>query len=210
VTAARTTLLVVALACAVCRVAAAAQLNIVAIGGSNTAGWGVGAEKAYPALLEAMLKARGYDVHISNAGVSFSTTHGMLERLDAAVKPGTAIVILQPGHNDTRFGGTKEQRAKNIATIVQRMRERHIRTVVFENETIPAGNFQWDGIHFSAKGHEIAAAWMLRQILGAGPSQAAANPPSPADAMPSAPPTDAVPSAPPADTKPSPPPTDAR
>jgi acyl-CoA thioesterase I len=189
----------VALVCAICSTAVAAQLNVVAIGGSNTAGWGVGAQKAYPALLEALLKERGYDAHVANAGVSFSTTHGMLERLDAAVKPGTTIVILQPGHNDTRFGGTKEQRAKNIAIIVNRMRERHIRTIVFENETVPAGNYQWDGIHFTAKGHEIAAAWMLRQIVGAGPSQAAANPP-PADAMPSAPPpAEAKPLAPPAD-----------
>jgi acyl-CoA thioesterase-1 len=195
-----------ALACAVCATAVAAPLNVVAIGGSNTAGWGVGAQKAYPALLEAALKAKGYDAHVANAGVSFATTNGMLERLDAAVKPGTAIVILQPGHNDTRFGGTKEQRTKNIDIIVNRMRERHIRTIVFENETVPAANYQWDGIHFTAKGHEIAAAWMLRQIVGAGPSQAAANPPQPADAMPSAPPP---PSPLPADAKPAPPPADA-
>jgi acyl-CoA thioesterase-1 len=126
------------------------------------------------------------------------------------VKPGTTIVILQPGHNDTRFGGTKEQRAKNIASIVNRMRERHIRTIVFENENVPAANYQWDGIHFSAKGHEIAAAWMLRQILGAGPSQAAASPSPPADAVPSAPPADVKPpSAPAVDAKPSTPPADA-
>ena len=172
----RATVLLVALLCAVLQVAAAAPLNIVAIGGSNTAGWGVGAQKAYPALLEALLKAKGYDAHVANAGVSFATTNGMLGRLDAAVTPGTTIVILQPGHNDTRFGGTKEQRAKNIETIVTRMRERHIRTIVFENETVPKENYQWDGIHFTAKGHEIAAAWMLRQIVGTGPNQAAENP----------------------------------
>ncbi len=207
--AARAACLVVVLHGAFCQVAAAAPLNIVAIGGSNTAGWGVGAPKAYPALLEAMLKDRGYDAHVVNAGVSFATTNGMLQRLDAAVKPGTAIVILQPGHNDTRFGGTKEQRAKNIATIVDRMRERHIRTIVFENEAVPAANYQWDGIHFSAKGHEIAAAWMLRQILGAGPSEAAENPPPPTDAIQSVPPpADANPSASPANAKP--PPAEAR
>ena len=172
----RATALLVALLCAVSQVAVAAPLNIVAIGGSNTAGWGVGAQKAYPALLEAMLKAKGYDAHVANAGVSFATTNGMLERLDAAVKPGTTIVILQPGHNDTRFFGTKAQRAKNIEAIVGRMQARHIRVIVFENETVPAGNYQWDGIHFTAKGHEIAAAWMLQQIVGAGPSEAAENP----------------------------------
>jgi acyl-CoA thioesterase-1 len=169
----RLALAVAALACVLAGGAGATPLNIVAIGGSNTAGWGVGAHNAYPAQLEAMLKAMGYDAHVTNAGVNFATTHGMLKRLDAAVPVGTSIVILQPGGNDTRFGGTHEQRRKNIETMVSHLRDRHIRPVVFDNATVPAGNYQWDGIHFNAKGHEIAARWMLRQVLGAGPEEAA-------------------------------------
>jgi lysophospholipase L1-like esterase len=38
-------------------------MNIVALGASNTAGWGVASQTAYPAQLEVMLKARGYDAH---------------------------------------------------------------------------------------------------------------------------------------------------
>ena len=75
---------------------AAAPLKIAAIGASNTAGWGVGSQKAFPAQLEALLKARGYDAHVVNAGVSGSTTSGMLGRIDSAVPAGT----LQPGVND--------------------------------------------------------------------------------------------------------------
>jgi hypothetical protein len=37
-------------------------------GNSNTAGFGVGAQHAYPAYLEAMLRARGHDAQIWNAG----------------------------------------------------------------------------------------------------------------------------------------------
>src|SRR5215471_7683605 len=75
----------------VCAVAAglpavAAPLNIVAVGASNTAGWGVGPDNAYPAVLQTMLREHGYDAHVSNAGVSFSTTNGMLRRLDFVVK----------------------------------------------------------------------------------------------------------------------------
>jgi GDSL-like lipase/acylhydrolase family protein len=75
----------------------ATPINIVAIGASNTAGWGVGGQNAYPAQLEAMLRAKGYDAHVTNAGVSFETTAGMLRRIDSAVPRGTDIVILQPG-----------------------------------------------------------------------------------------------------------------
>jgi acyl-CoA thioesterase I len=164
----RTLTLGAALVCAVLHLAAAAPLNIVAIGASNTAGWGVGADNAYPAVLQMMLRERGYDAHVSNAGVSFSTTNGMLQRLDFVVKPGTSILILQPGGNDTRFFGSKDQRIKNIAAITERMRARHIRVIVFENaDVVPAGQYQWDGIHFTRQGHVTAATYLLHQVIGA-------------------------------------------
>src|SRR5436190_9508036 len=83
-------------------------LNIVAIGGSNTSGWGVGAANAYPAVLQALLRRKGIDANVGNAGVVGAVTAGMLRRLDSAVPPGTDIVILQPGANDLRFFGTRE------------------------------------------------------------------------------------------------------
>ena len=43
-----------------------AQVNIVAVGASTTAGKRVGLEAAYPAQLESMLRAKGYDVSIRN------------------------------------------------------------------------------------------------------------------------------------------------
>jgi acyl-CoA thioesterase-1 len=158
----------VAAVCAIVGPTVATPLNIVAIGASNTAGWGVGVDHAYPAVLQTMLRERGYDAYVSNAGISFSTTNAMLRRLDLVVKPGTAIVILQPGGNDTRFFGTKEQRARNIASIVDRLRARHIRVIVFENaEVVPAGQYQWDGIHFTKQGHLTAATYLLEQVIGA-------------------------------------------
>src|SRR5215471_3572431 len=89
--------------------ASAAPLNVVALGASNTAGagqgrhpGGVSRNEAYPAQLEAMLRAKGYDAHVSNAGVPGDTTAAMLHRMDAAVPSGTQIVILQTGGNDAR------------------------------------------------------------------------------------------------------------
>src|SRR5258708_6520174 len=91
--------------------ASAASLNIVAFGASNTAGRGKGSHpggvsrsEAYPAQLEAMLRAKGYDPHVSNAGVPGDNTGGMLRRMNAAVPKGTQIVILQIGGNDARQG----------------------------------------------------------------------------------------------------------
>jgi acyl-CoA thioesterase-1 len=46
---------------------------IVALGDSNTAGFGVSRENAFPARLEAMLRQSGYDVQVANAGISGDT-----------------------------------------------------------------------------------------------------------------------------------------
>jgi acyl-CoA thioesterase I len=146
-------------------IAAAAAMNIVAVGASNTSGWGVGAQKAYPAQLEAMLRARGYDAHVTNAGVNFDTTSGMLSRLDSAVPLGTSIVILNPGGNDLRFFGSEQQRAANITAIVDRLRARHIRVIVFENTIVPEAYYQWDGIHFTSEGHTLVASHLMQQLI---------------------------------------------
>jgi len=144
---------------------AAGPLNIVAIGASNTAGWGVGSQNAYPARLQAMLRAEGYDARVINAGVSFSTTNGMLGRLDSVVPTGTSLLILQPGGNDLRFFGSKEQRAANIASIVSRMRDRKIEVIVLDNDIVPPEYLQWDRIHFTAKGHAWAASWLMLEVM---------------------------------------------
>jgi acyl-CoA thioesterase I len=48
--------------------AQSAPLRIVALGASNTAGWGVAPTESYPAQLEALLNARGMPATLINAG----------------------------------------------------------------------------------------------------------------------------------------------
>jgi acyl-CoA thioesterase-1 len=144
--------------------AAAATLNIVAIGASNTTGFGVGSDHAYPALLQGLLRKKGINANVTNAGVNGDVTSGMLSRVDAAVPKGTDIVILQPGGNDLRFFGTKERRAANIAAMVARLRARHIRVIVYDPDPVPPDFYQWDHIHFNAAAHAKIAATLAAQI----------------------------------------------
>lgn len=178
----RTTIMAIALAVAlsVSAHAAAAQLNIVAVGASNTSGFGVGADAAYPARLQALLRKKGIDANVTNAGVPGDVTAGMLRRLDAAVPKGTNLVILQPGANDRRFGGSLQQRSANIAAMVQRLRARGIRVIVYDPQNIPPDFYQWDGIHFNAAAHAKIAATLAAQIAGGG----AANAHPPTEAKP--------------------------
>jgi lysophospholipase L1-like esterase len=48
----------------------AEMIQIVAVGDSNIAGKGVSSSENYPAKLERALRARGYDVHVANAGIN--------------------------------------------------------------------------------------------------------------------------------------------
>jgi acyl-CoA thioesterase I len=144
--------------------ASASPLRIVAIGASNTHGWYVGNAGAYPAQLQALLKAKNIDAVVTNGGVPFDTTAMMLRRLDKDVQNGTDIAILQPGGNDLRFLGTREQRAANIAEMVRRLRARSIEVIVYDEE-IPLRYYTLDFIHLTRAGHAMIAAALLPRVI---------------------------------------------
>ena len=126
-----------------------APVTIVAIGASNTWGWGLTGRNAYPERLEDMLRAAGHEARVVNAGVVLDTTAGMLRRVDAAVPDGTHVVILQPGGNDLRFFRSKEERAANIDAMVQRLAARKIPVIVYD-PVFPPDFYRWDRVHLTA------------------------------------------------------------
>jgi acyl-CoA thioesterase-1 len=116
-----------ALACAVLPAGAADQpVRIVALGDSLTAGLGLARADAFPAKLEAALRARGIAVAIENAGVSGDTTSGGLARLDWSVPDGTDAVILELGANDALRGLDPNAARAALETIVKRLKARRI------------------------------------------------------------------------------------
>ena len=110
--------------------ARAEPVQIVAFGDSNTAGFRVRNENAYPAQLERALRAKGHDVRVLNSGVSGNTSSMGLARIDRAVPAGTKIAIVYFGRNDVRWGIEPEKFRANIETIVKRLRARDIRVLL--------------------------------------------------------------------------------
>jgi acyl-CoA thioesterase-1 len=84
--------------------AAKDRLRIVALGDSLTAGYGLAAEEAFPARLEARLAALGIEAEVVNAGVSGDTTAGGLARLDWALAEKPDFVLVELGANDALRG----------------------------------------------------------------------------------------------------------
>jgi acyl-CoA thioesterase-1 len=170
--------MLVALATVGATTKAQSEARIVALGASNTAGFGVSRDQAYPAQLEAMLRAKGKDVRVANAGVSGDTSAGMLDRLGSAVPDGTGIVILDPGNNDIKACtepwrpqrcATPAQRAANINAVAARLRARGVRVFManIEFRLIPLAHWQADRRHLTAEGHRIIAGRLAGQIAPA-------------------------------------------
>jgi len=101
-------------------------IRLVALGDSLTAGYGLPREAAFPVVLEKALKARGYKVEITNAGVSGDTSTGGLERLDWSVPDGTDGVILELGANDMLRGLDPAIPRRTLDAIVERLKARGI------------------------------------------------------------------------------------
>jgi acyl-CoA thioesterase-1 len=144
-------------------------ITIVALGASNTEGWGVFQEEAYPAKLQELLTAKGVAAVVRNRGIAGDTTGGMLARLDAVAPPGVALVILQPGTNDERMGLGAE-RAANIEEMRRRLAARNTRLLVIENsvlDALPRTELRDDRLHFTPRGYAILAERILPDVLAA-------------------------------------------
>jgi acyl-CoA thioesterase-1 len=93
--------------------------TIVAVGDSLTEGYGVPESEAYPAVLEARLRAAGYNFDVINAGISGETSSGARSRAEWVLKLEPDIVILETGANDGLRGVDPAVTRQNIAETVE-------------------------------------------------------------------------------------------
>ena len=143
-------------------IASADAATIVALGASNTYGKGVARNQAYPAQLEAILRAKGSNVRVMNAGINGDTTEGMLGRLDRVVPNGTRAVILQPSGNDRRKGSPDR-----TADIQSRLSARGIPVIMLANSILRGLPRQRDGQHLTPEGYHMLAQSLASQVSGA-------------------------------------------
>ncbi len=106
------------LAAPVAAPALAETLEVVALGDSLTAGYGLPPEEGYVPQLQAWLQAQGQDVVVMNAGVSGDTTAGGLSRLDWSLSPETDALIVNLGGNDLLRGLDPAEAQANIDKIL--------------------------------------------------------------------------------------------
>lgn len=109
----------------------AAPLKIIAFGDSLMAGYELPAEQAYPARLEAALKAEGFDVRIENGAVSGDTTADGLARLAWTIPDDADAVLLELGANDALRGLSPSETRSNLAEMLGQLRKRGMSVMLF-------------------------------------------------------------------------------
>lgn len=100
------------------------------LGDSLTAGYGVESQEAYPALIEARLKAKGMRWKVVNAGISGDTTAGGLRRVDHLFKQRIDVLFLCLGANDGLRGLSVAEAERNLRAIVEKARAKGAKVIL--------------------------------------------------------------------------------
>lgn len=113
------------------RAGAQSPKRLLLLGDSLTAGYGLPANLAFPARLEAALRAAGEAVGVVNAGVSGDTSAGGLARLDWALgDPAPEFALVALGANDGLRGLDVAAMERNLDRIVERLKARGVRVML--------------------------------------------------------------------------------
>lgn len=100
-------------------------IKIVGLGDSLMAGYQLETGQGFPAQLQETLRKQGFDVEITDAGVSGDTTSGGLARLDWSVPEGTDLVILELGANDALRGVDPKETEANLRAMIEKLKARN-------------------------------------------------------------------------------------
>jgi acyl-CoA thioesterase-1 len=176
--------------------AAPGPKNILFLGDSITAGYGLEPSQAYPALIQEKINAKSWPFRTVNAGQSGDTSAGGLNRMDWLLRSRVDVLVLELGGNDGLRGLPPETTRQNLQGIIERTRKKYPQVkIILAGMKVPpnmgadyAKKFTTiytdlakthnallipfvlenvggirelnlpDGIHPTAKGHEIVAA----------------------------------------------------
>lgn len=106
------------------------QGTLVFLGDSLTAGLGLAKEQAFPALIDARLRAEGRPWKVVNAGVSGDTTAGGAARLDWIYQQKVDVLFVCLGANDGLRGIPVGETERNLRIILDRARKEGTRVVL--------------------------------------------------------------------------------
>jgi acyl-CoA thioesterase-1 len=103
---------------------------VIFLGDSLTAGFGLAADEAFPALVAHTLRERGKPIRMVNAGVSGDTTTGGLNRLGYLLEQKPDLLVVGLGANDAFRGQPVESIEANLHAIVAKAKAAKARVLL--------------------------------------------------------------------------------
>jgi acyl-CoA thioesterase-1 len=116
--------------------------RVVVLGDSLASGRGIGAEHAFPAVLQQKLDDEGLDFEMVNAGVSGDTSTGALRRFEKLLDDNVRVLVLELGANDGLRGVPIAQVKANLGRIIEAAQARGITVLLCGMEALPVHG--WD------------------------------------------------------------------
>ena len=113
-----------------CANAVAREPLVIFLGDSLTAGRGLPADAAFPALVAAMSREKGRPMSFVNAGVSGDTTSGGLERVGWLLEQKPDVLVVGLGVNDAFRGQPVDRIEANLRAIVTKGKAAGARVVL--------------------------------------------------------------------------------
>lgn len=104
---------------------ATAQKNLLVLGDSLAAGYGLEPEQAFPAQLQQEIQKAGLNFKVVNAGVSGDTSAGGLRRIEWLLRQKTDVLLLELGGNDGLRGIQPEATKTNLQGIIDRAKKKY-------------------------------------------------------------------------------------
>jgi acyl-CoA thioesterase I len=104
--------------------------TIVFLGDSLTAGYGVGKERAYPALIAQKIREANLPYDVVNAGVSGDTSADGLRRLDWLLQRKIDLLVIALGANDGLRGLPVTVLETNLQAIIDKAKAKNPQTRV--------------------------------------------------------------------------------
>jgi acyl-CoA thioesterase-1 len=104
--------------------------KVVFLGDSLSAGAHLGAEQAFPAVLQQKLAAQGTPFQLANAGVSGDTSAGGLRRVDWVLRAKPGFVVVELGANDGLRGLPLAGIEQNLRAIIAKIKAQGARVML--------------------------------------------------------------------------------
>lgn len=101
------------------------EKNILFLGTSLTAGYGLDPSEAYPALIQQKIDSLNLPYKVINAGLSGETSAAGKSRIDWLLKQPVEIFILELGANDGLRGIAISETTANLQSIIDKVKQKY-------------------------------------------------------------------------------------